>query len=112
MWDRDRSANDESDVERVEKLLTIDADPDALFDVISDAIVTAQHRRRHQTHQFFRLLVERAVFVSLRVEREETLDAKVPAAEQLFVHLSTISIEFIHNQHCIHARFVCRAIAL
>src|SRR6476660_9704906 len=103
MRDRDRSANDESDVERVEKLLAIHADAHALFYVISDAVVAAQYGRGDQAHQLFRLLAERAVFVSLRVERKETLDAEVPAAEQLFVHLSTIPVEFIHNRHCIHA---------
>ena len=112
MRNRDRSANHKSDVECVEKLLAIHANPDALLDVISDAVVAAQHGRRNQAHQLFRLLAKRAVFVGLRVEREETFDAEVPAAEQLFVHLSTISIEFIHARHCIHARFVCRADAL
>lgn len=64
--------------------------------MISDAVVAAQDGRSDQAHQLFGLLAERAVFIGLRVEREETLDAEVPAAEQLFVHLSAISIEFIH----------------
>src|ERR1044072_5729717 len=96
MGNRNRPTNHQCDVEGVEKLLAIDANSHALFDVISDAIVASQNGRRNQTHQLFRLLAERAVFVGLRVEREETFDAEMPAAEQFFVHLSAISIEFIH----------------
>src|SRR5689334_4840831 len=93
---RDRSADHQRDVESVEKLCAIHTNRSALFNVISDAVVATQHGRRDQAHQLFRLLVERAVFVSLRVEREETFDAEMPAVEQFFIHLSAISIEFIH----------------
>jgi hypothetical protein len=36
----------------------------------------------------------------------------VSTAEQFFVHLRAISIEFVHGGHCIWRRFVCRPAAL
>ena len=109
MRDRDRTADHERDVEGIQKLIAVDTNLDALLDVISDAVVTAQHRGSNQAHELFCFLVERAVFVSLRVEREEALDTKMSAAQQFFIHRRAISIKFVHVRHCICRRFVCRA---
>src|SRR5688572_16824309 len=97
MRNRDRSADHERDVEGVEKLFACYTDRGALLDVISNAIVTTQHCRTHEAHQLFGLLVERAVFVSLRIEREEPLEAEMTAAQQLFIHRRAITIELIHG---------------
>lgn len=94
---RDRAAHHERDVKGVHELFARDSAIRALLDVISDAIVAAQHDRRRQAHQLFRFLVQRASFVSLCVEREEPFDAEVAAAEQLLVHFGAIAIELIHQ---------------
>ena len=81
MGNRNGPADDQCNIERIEKLVASYANVSALFDVISDAVVAAKHGRCHQAHQLFRLLVESAVFIRLRVKREEALDAEVIAAE-------------------------------
>src|SRR6185436_1870263 len=96
MWNRDRTANYESNVEGIQKLGTRDANASTLFDVISNAIVTTQNGRSDKTEQFFRAFVERAGFVSLRIEREEAFDSQVIAAQQLFIHCGSITVEFVH----------------
>src|SRR5579885_109972 len=95
--DRDRAAHDERDVEGVEEFLARDAHFDALLDVVRDAVVAAQDGRGRESYQLLRLLVERALFISLRVEREESFDAEVAAAEQTFVHLRAVAVEFVHR---------------
>ena len=97
MGNRDRSTDHERHVKGVKKLISRHADRDALLDVISDAVVTTQHRRTHEAHQFFGLLVERAVFVSLRIECEEPLEAEMTAAKQLFIHRRAVTVELIHG---------------
>lgn len=94
---RDRAAHHERDVEGVHELCARDAAIRALLDVISNAIVATQDNRGRESHQLLRFLVERAVFVSLRVERKESFDAQVAAVEQLFVHFGAIKIELIHQ---------------
>lgn len=91
-----RAANHQSDIKCVEKFGARDARGYALLDVIRDAVVTPQHYRSDQAKQFFSALVECAIFVRLGIEREESLDAEMIAAEQLFVHVGAITIEFIH----------------
>src|SRR6185503_4128649 len=93
---RDRTADDERHVEGVEKLFSIYSNRGALLDVISDAVVAAKHGRRHQAHQFFCSFVERAVFVSLCIKREEAFDAEVITAEQFLVHRRAIAVKLIH----------------
>lgn len=97
MRDRDRAAHDERDVEGVHELFARNAAIRALLDMISNAIVAAQNNRGRESHQFLRFLIQRAVFVSLRVERKESFDAQVAAAEQLLVHFGAIKIELIHQ---------------
>jgi len=53
--------------------------------VVSDAVIAAQHRGGDQPEQFLGFGAERAGFVGLVVESEETLDAEVAAAEDFFV---------------------------
>ncbi len=96
MWNRDRASNHERDIERIEKLRPRYARADALFDVISDAIITAKHCGSDQAQKFLCAFVECAIFVSLRVEREESLDAEVIAAEQFFIHVCPVAVEFVH----------------
>jgi hypothetical protein len=92
-----RASNYERDIKSIEKLRPRHSGGSALFDVISDAIVTAKHNRSHQTQQFFGAFVERTIFISLRIEREKSLDSEMVAAEQLFIHVRTITVEFIHT---------------
>jgi len=96
MRDRDRSTDDQRDVEGIHELFARHPNVGALFDVIGDAIVTSQNDRAGQSHQLFGLLVQRAVFVSLRIQRKETFDAEMAAAQQLLVHLSAIVIKVVH----------------
>src|SRR4051812_28480639 len=98
MRNGDRSANDQRNIESIEKLFSRHTNFRALFDVIGDAIVTAQNDRTRQAHQFLRPFVERAIFVSLRVERKKPFDAEMATAEQLLVHLSSIAIKIVHSQ--------------
>src|SRR5690242_9820027 len=71
------TANHKRHIESVEKLGPRDADVYALFDVVSDAIVTAQDSRCYEAHQFFRSFVESTVFISLRIKCKETFDSEV-----------------------------------
>ena len=101
MRNRDRTANYQRDVECIQKFFARDAKLHTLLDVVRDAVVTTQDRRSYESHQLFGFLIERAVFVSLCIEREKTFNAEMSAAEQFFVHLRAISIKFIHECHCI-----------
>jgi len=97
MRNRDRAAYYESNIECVHELCARYPGAGALFDVISDAIVAAQDDRSGQPHQFFGLFVERAVFVGLGIEGEESFDAEVVTAQQLLVHGRAILIELVHG---------------
>src|SRR5713226_4648974 len=94
---RDRAAHHERDVKGVHELFARDSAIRALLDMIRNAVVAAQNNRGRESHQLLRLLIERALFVSLRVEREKSFDAEVAAAEQLLVHFGTIVIELVHQ---------------
>src|SRR5690349_18500774 len=98
MGNRDRAADDERHVEGVKKLFSIDANLRALFDVIGDAVVTTQHGGRDEAHQLFGSLVERAVFVSLRVESEKTFDSEMITAQQFLVHRGAITVKLVHSK--------------
>ena len=87
MWNGYRASDDECDIERVKKFRARHARAGALFDVVSNAVVTPEDEVSDQSQQFFRSFVERAVFIGLRVQCEEALDSQVVAAQQLFVHL-------------------------
>lgn len=91
-----RAADNQRHIKRVEELGPGNTRAYALFDVIRDAVVAAQHYRSDQTEQFFGALVERPIFVGLRVEREESFDAEMIAAQQLFIHVGAVTIEFVH----------------
>src|SRR5689334_19076333 len=96
MRDRDGSTDDQRNVEGVHELFTRHAHVSALFDVVSNAIVASQNNRTRQSHQFFRLLVERTIFICLRIQSEKSFDAEMAAAEQLLVHVCTITIKVVH----------------
>ena len=107
MRDRDRSSNDQRHVKGVHKLFPRYPYFGALLEVIGNTVVAAQHNRRGQTHQFLRLLVERAVFISLSVEREKPFDAKMAAPEQLLVHFRPIPIKIVHLSDSFRAPPFC-----
>src|SRR5437899_4690807 len=97
MRNRNRPGHHERHVECIHKLFARHAAASALFKVISDAVVATQHNRTDQAHQFLRLLIERAVFISLRVQREESLDAEMATAQKLLIHFSAITIKIVHQ---------------
>src|SRR3954462_4065581 len=97
MGNSDRSANYEGDIKRIEKLRACYAYRNTLFDVIGNAIITAQDNRRYQAQQLLRFLVKCALFIRLGIEREKAFDAKMIAAEQLLVHFRPVTIKFIHR---------------
>ena len=94
-----RASDHECDIEGVKKLRAGYARTGALFDVVGNAVVTPENDRSDQAEEFLRSFVERAVFVGLRVQSEEALDSQVIAAQQLFVHLGSISVKFVHQEH-------------
>jgi hypothetical protein len=98
VWDRYRTSDHERDIKQIEKLGPCYSRRNTLFDVVGNAVVTAKHYRRNQTKHFLSPFVECTVFISLRVEREKALEAKMIAAEQLFVHVRPIAVEFIHRK--------------
>src|SRR6185295_11803807 len=98
MRDGNRSANHQGHIESIQELFAADTSLCALFDVIGDAIVAAQNDRTSQAHQLFRFLIQRAVFISLRIEGKKPFDAKMPAPQQLLIHLSAIEIKIVHHQ--------------
>ena len=71
MRDHDAAADDEGDVEGFPDLLVGDAGLDALVDVVRDAVIAAQHRRRRESQQLLRLSRERPGLVGLAIEAEE-----------------------------------------
>src|SRR5437870_4370300 len=93
----DRSADDQRYIECVHELFARDAGVGALFDVIRDTVVATQDDRTRQTHQLFRLLVECAILISLRIERKKSFDPQMSAAEKLFIHLRAITIKIVHH---------------
>src|SRR3954466_7182277 len=93
-----RSATYQGDIESTQELFTRHSNFRALFDVIGNAVITAQHYRTCESHEFLRSLVERAVLISLRIKREKPFDAEVAATEQLLVHLGAITIKVVHSQ--------------
>jgi hypothetical protein len=97
-----RASHHQRYIESIEELRPRNSGAQALFDVISDAIVTPQHDGRNQAQQFLGAFVERTIFVSLVVEREESFDAQVIAAKQLFVHFRTVTVKFIHRDRSFH----------
>ena len=94
-----RASDDECDIKHVKKLRARHARAGALFNVVSNAVVTPENDGSDQAKQFLRAFVERAVFIRLRVQSEEAFDSQVIAAQQLFVHLGSISVEFVHQEH-------------
>src|SRR5260370_5103958 len=84
----DGAANDQRDVERIDHFFTFPAFLAAADQVVSDAVIAAQHGGGDQPEQFFLLGAERAGFVSLVVESAEALAAEVAAAEDFFIEVS------------------------
>ena len=99
MWNGYRASDDECDIERVKKFGARHSHAGALFNMVSNAVVTPENDGSDQAKQFLRSFVERAVFVGLGVESEEAFNSQVIAAQQLFVHLGSISVEFVHQEH-------------
>src|SRR5438445_54327 len=81
MWDRDRSAHHQRHIKRIHKLFASHARFGAFSDVISDAIVATKDDRTGQAHQLLGLLVERAILISLGIERKKSFDAQMTTAE-------------------------------
>src|SRR5262245_58326609 len=98
MRNRYRSAYHKGDIECVHELRTCDSGRSALFDVISVAVIATQNDRGGQSHQLFGLLIERARFVSLRVERKKPFDPEVVTTQQLLVHGGAKLIELVHGK--------------
>src|SRR5438105_511580 len=96
MWDRDRSAHHQRHIKRIHKLFASHTRFGAFSDVISDAIVATEDDRTGQAHQLLGLLVERAILISLGIERKESFDAQMTTAEKLFIHLRAITIKLVH----------------
>src|SRR5882724_1547242 len=92
-----RPADNQRDVERVHKLSASYTFSRALLEVIGDTVVTTQDSRGNKPHQFFGAFVERAIFICLRVKRKKALDSEMIAAKQTLVHVSPVTIEFVHR---------------
>src|SRR5262244_1964609 len=92
-----RSAYYQRYVEGVHELFARDADRRALLEVIGNAIVATQDYRPRQSHQLLGLFVQRAIFVSLRVQVEKSFDAQMTAVQKFLVHFGAIAIEIIHH---------------
>ncbi|MEZ4624469.1 MAG: hypothetical protein R2843_06700 [Thermomicrobiales bacterium] len=75
--DDDASANDQADIQRIVQLLVAESGFDALDQVVIDAVIAAQDKRSDQSEQFLGFAVERAIPVTLAVEAEESVDAKM-----------------------------------
>jgi len=99
MWNGYRAAYDERHIKCIEKFGARNARSGTLFNVISNAVVTPENDGSDQTKQFLGSFVERAVFIGLAVQSEEAFDSQVIAAQQLFVHLGSISVKFVHWEH-------------
>ena len=94
--DRYRPADDQRHVEGVQKLFARHVLLDALKHVIRYAVIAPEHERRYEPEQLFRFGIERAAFLGLMIERKESLDAKMLAAQYSLVHLLAVIIEFVN----------------
>src|SRR2546422_2651873 len=83
----DGAADDERDVEGVNDLVTLPTFFAAAHQMIGDAVVAAEHCGGHEAQEFLGLGAERAGFVGLMIESEETLHAEMAAAENLLVQV-------------------------
>jgi len=83
--DGDRAANDQRHVERVDHFLALPPFFAAADQVVSDAVIAAQHRGGDQPEQFLCFGAERAGFVGLWSRAKKRLIAEVAAAEDFFV---------------------------
>src|SRR6266550_8461020 len=95
----DRSADHQGYVEYIQEFFARHSAAGALFDVISDAIIATQDDRTAQAHQLLGFLIQRTVFVRLRIQREKSLDAEVIASQKFFVHLGAIMIKLVHQNN-------------
>src|SRR5688572_15712960 len=99
MWNGYRASDDECDIESVKKFRARHARAGALFNVVRNAVVTPEYDGSDQAQQFLGSFIERTVFVGLCVQSEEAFDSQVIAAQQLFIHLGSIAVEFVHQDH-------------
>src|SRR5216684_3522794 len=81
------TADDQSDIQRVNDFLALPAFFAAAGQVIGDAVIATQNGGGDESEQFLVLGAERTGFVSLMVESEEALDAEVAAAEDFLIQL-------------------------
>src|SRR5713101_1136811 len=83
----DGAADDERDVEGVNNLVALPTFFVAAHQMISDAVVAAEHGGRDEAQQFLGLGTEGAGFVGLMIESKEALHAEVAAAENFLVQV-------------------------
>ena len=82
MGDGDRAAHDHCDIERFFDLFVGESCLRASFEVVGDAVVAAQDRRRDEPQQFLGRSGKCAVSVGARIERKKTFDPEVLARFQ------------------------------
>ena len=97
MGNGDGAADNESDVEGVDDLVALPAFFTATDQVVGDAIVAAENGAGDEAEEFFGLGAEGSGFVGLMVEREKALDAKVAAAEDLFIEVGAKFLEVVET---------------
>src|SRR5688572_21368272 len=71
----------------------------ASAEVILDAVIASQHKRTGQPDQLFRLYIERAFLVCIRIQVEETFEDQVIGREDFFVHATAIAVELVYKVH-------------
>ena len=98
---RDGSADDQRDIERVDDFIPLPAFFATAHKVVGDAIVAAENRAGNQAEEFLGFGTERAGLVGLMVEGEEALDAEMAAAEDLFIQVGAKFLEIVETVgHC------------
>jgi hypothetical protein len=99
MWDADRPADHIGDGEHFEELVGIDAHFVAFFEVVLDAVITAQYHRGDEPQHFLGTRVESALLVGLVIEAPEAFDDLVVVGEDALVHAGAVVVEFLNSVH-------------
>src|SRR5215471_14900172 len=93
--DGNRTADDKGDVQGVDHLFSRPAFVGSANQMVGNAIIAAQNGRSHQAQKLLCFAAKGPWFVSLVVKREEALDAKVTATEDLFVKVGARPLKVV-----------------
>jgi hypothetical protein len=91
------AADDQGYIEGILELFIGIAGLDALDEMIVNAVIAAKHRRGHQSEELLGSGVKCSNFIGRAIQTEEALDAKMPACQDLLIHLLAMLAKLIES---------------